>query len=192
MNKRPPGQKPIILGLGGTLRPGSSSELALRGALTAAAELGAETEIITAAELDLPNYDPERADTVKAAGLLVDAVRRADGLLIATPGYHGGMSGLIKNALDYLQALAGDPSPYLNDKAVGCIVSAAGWQAGATVLSSLRSTVHALRGWPTPLGVVVNSLSKPFGSQGDIVDAKTGQQLASVAGQVVTFARMCG
>jgi FMN reductase len=192
MNKHSTHQNPVILGIGGTLRAGSSSELALRGALRAAAKLGAETKIITAAELDLPNYDPERAESVEAANSLVDAVRRADGILIATPGYQGGMSGLIKNALDYLQALAGDPSPFLHDKAVGCIVSAGGWQAGATALNSLRSSVHALRGWPTPLGVIINSLTKPFGPQGDIVDAKTGAQLACVAGQVVTFARMCG
>ncbi|MEI9987020.1 MAG: NAD(P)H-dependent oxidoreductase [Aliidongia sp.] len=181
-------RKPVLLGIGGTLRPGSSSELALRSALAAATD--AETEIIAASDLDFPNYDPERADAVEGARRLIDAVRRADGLLVATPGYHGGMSGLIKNALDYLQALAGDASPYLHGKAVGCIVSAAGWQAGATTLTSLRTTVHALRGWPTPLGVVVNSMTKPFAADGEILDAKIGEQLTCVAEQVVTFARL--
>lgn len=183
-------RKPLILGIGGTLRPYSSSELALRGALAEVAKLDANTEIVTAAELDFPNYDPERAETVTQANRFVDAVRRADGLLIASPGYHGGMSGLIKNALDYLQALATDASPYLHDMAVGCIVSAAGWQAGATTLGSLRSTVHALRGWPTPLGVVINSMTKPFDAKGNVADEKLAEQLAAIADQVVTFARM--
>jgi FMN reductase len=190
MNQKIAKRRPVVLGIGGTLRPNSSSEQALRVALAAASELGAEIEIIPAQALDLPNYDPERAETVVAANALVAATRRADALLIATPGYHGGMSGLIKNALDYLQALANGPAPYLHDKAVGCIVSAAGWQAGASTLTSLRTTIHALRGWPTPLGVAINSMTKPFGPQGDVIDLKVGEQLATLSEQAVTFARM--
>ncbi len=181
--------KPIVLGIGGTLRPGSSSEQALRLALRAAADHGAATEIITADALDFTAYDPATADSVVAAQALIQAARRADCVIISSPGYHGGISGLLKNALDYLQGLADDPRPYLQHKAVGCIVAAAGWQAGATTLSSLRATVHALRGWPTPLGVVVNSMTKPFGPDGEIVDAKVGEQLAILGAEVVAFAR---
>ncbi|WP_313885753.1 NADPH-dependent FMN reductase [Fodinicola feengrottensis] len=101
---------------------------------------------------------------------------------MSSPGYHGGISGLLKNALDYLEVLAAEPRPYLHGKAVGCIVAAAGWQAGATSLMSLRSTVHALRGWPTALGAVVNSSAKPF-------DPKTRDQLSTVGRQVLDFAR---
>ncbi|MGC1304405.1 MAG: FMN reductase, partial [Caulobacteraceae bacterium] len=82
-----------------------------------------------------------------------------------------------------------DPQPYLHHKAVGCIVSAAGWQAGATTLSSLRSTVHALRGWPTPLGVLVNSANRPFGPDGEALDHKLGEQLAILGTEVTAFAR---
>jgi FMN reductase len=180
---------PVVLGLGGTLRPGSSSEQALRLAVRAAADLGAITEIITATELNFPAYDPETADGVAGTERLLTAVRRADCLIIATPGYHGGMSGLLKNAIDYLQGLADDPQPYLQQKAVGCIVSSGGWQAGATTLASLRATVHALRGWPTPLGVVVNATIRPFGPDGTCLDEKLGDQLAILSGEVTAFAR---
>ena len=81
----------------------------------------------------------------------VEAVRAADGLVIATPGYHGPVSGLIKNALDALDGLRDDERPYLEGRAVGCIVTADGWQACGTALASLRTIVHALRGWPTPV-----------------------------------------
>ncbi|VCU68629.1 NADPH azoreductase [Pigmentiphaga humi] len=183
------GRPPVILGIGGTLRPYSSSELALRLALEEARRLGAETELLVAADLGLPMYDPAQAHHVEAANQLLEAVRRADCVIFATPGYHGGISGFLKNALDYLQGLADDPDPYLHNKAVGCIVSAAGWQAGATVLASVRATIHALRGWPTPLGVAINSAQAPFGADGKVADAKVGEQLAALAGQVVTFAR---
>jgi FMN reductase len=177
-----------VLGIGGTLRPGSSSEQALRIALSAAAERGAATELLTARDLNFPMYDPGTGP-VAAAQWFIDAVRRADGLIIATPGYHGGTSGLLKNALDYLQELAGDPAPYLDGKAVGCLVTASGWQAGGTTLTSLRATVHSLRGWPTPLGVVINSSDRPFGPDGTVADAKVAGQLITLGDQVWSFAR---
>ncbi|MFI6347393.1 NADPH-dependent FMN reductase [Streptomyces sp. NPDC050560] len=179
---------PTVLGIGGTLRPGSTSEQAMRLALRAAAEHGLRTECIVAADLEFPMYDPGTRPLSAGALRLLDAVRRADSLIVATPGYHGGTSGLLKNALDHLQELAGDPEPYLHGKAVGCVVSTAGWQAGVTTLTSLRSTVHALRGWPTPLGVVVNSSAKPFLADGEAADPKVAEQLAALGEQVATFA----
>jgi FMN reductase len=178
-----------VLGIGGTLRPGSSSEQALRVTLSAAAARGAVTELLTARDLHFPMYDPGTGPVDAAAQWFIDAVRRADGLIIATPGYHGGTSGLLKNALDYLQELAGDPAPYLDGKAVGCLVTASGWQAGGTTLTSLRATVHALRGWPTPLGVVINSSDCPFGPDGTVTDAKVAGQLTTLGEQVWSFAR---
>jgi FMN reductase len=187
------GSKPApamkVLGIGGTLRPGSSSEQALRIALAAAAERGAATEIFTARDLHFPMYDPGNGPLDPAAARFIDAVRRADGLIIATPGYHGGTSGLLKNALDYLQELADDPTPYLDGKAVGCLVTASGWQAGGMTLSAMRATVHSLRGWPTPLGVLINSLDRPFGPDGTATDPKITRQLTTLGEQVTSFAR---
>jgi FMN reductase len=57
-------------------------------------------------------------------------------------------------------------------------------------LTSLRATLHALRGWPTTLGVAINSMTKPFGPQGNVIDLKVGEQLTTLFEQAVTFARM--
>jgi FMN reductase len=177
-----------ILGIGGTTRPDSTSERALRVALGRAQARGAAVDLLTARELELPMYDPGRAQP-PAAVRLITAARAADGIIVATPGYHGGMSGLLKNALDHLQELAGDPQPYLHDRAVGIIVAASGWQASASTLAAVRSTVHALRGWPTPLGVLVNSAAQPFAPDGTVADAGLSGRLAALADQVVDFAR---
>lgn len=187
--------KPFIVGIGGTVRTASSSEQAMRNALDVAKDLGAETAIITAAGLNLPMYDPYEPELTDDARHMIELVRKADGVFISSPGYHGGISGLLKNALDYLQVTANDPLPYLHNRAVGCIVTAAGWQAGVTTLTSLRSTVHALRGWPTPLGVMINSTLKPFGPDGSISDPKVADSLTNLSRQVVNFAnanfRLC-
>ena len=172
--------RPFIVGFGGTTRPGSSSERALREALDAAEAAGAETLLLRASELEFPMYRPDAPGTI-ASALFIDALRRADGIVIASPGYHGAMSGLIKNALDYVEELRDDPRPYLDSRAVGCISCAYGWQAAMTTLVSLRSVVHALRGWPTPLGVAINS--------GDPAENVT-TQLHLLGRQVLDFALM--
>ncbi|HEX4184045.1 MAG TPA: NADPH-dependent FMN reductase, partial [Caulobacteraceae bacterium] len=146
------GFSPTIVGIGGTTRPGSTSERTLIKALEAAERQGATTRLFGGAFLSkLPIYDPSTADSSAELGELLDTIRTADGVLIATPGYHGSVSGLIKNALDSLEGLSKDVRPYFEGRAVGCIVTADGWQACGTTLAALRTIIHALRGWPTPL-----------------------------------------
>ncbi|WP_163579655.1 NADPH-dependent FMN reductase, partial [Klebsiella pneumoniae] len=76
-----------------------------------------------------PMFAPERPDRSDEARALIAALRRADGIVISSPGYHGSMSGLIKNALDYTEDMRDDAQPYFDGRAVGCIACAAGWQA---------------------------------------------------------------
>jgi FMN reductase len=180
--------RPLIVGLGGTLSEASSSERALRYALDTAAAEGARTKLFTAEALDLPMYTVDRARRTPAAVALVDALAEADGVIIATPAYHGGISGLVKNALDYIEDLRADDRPYLDGRAVGCIVCAYGWQATTTTLVSLRSTVHALRGWPTPLGVAINSSQTRFDDSGLVSDPRCAEQLSALGRQVIDFA----
>jgi FMN reductase len=181
---------PLIVGIGGTLRDGSSSERALRIALAEAERLGATTRIFAGQLLNLPPYDPADPTRTAEAAEIVEALREADGVLIATPSYHGSVSGLIKNALDYTEDLRDDARVYFSDRAVGTIVCAAGVQAMGSTLATLRAIVHALRGWPTPLSAVVNSAQRPFDVDGKCTDLQVLQQLTLVAEQVVHFARM--
>ncbi len=180
--------RPLIVGLGGTLSEASSSERALRYALAAAAAQGARTKLFAAQALDLPMYTVDRSRRTPAAIALVDALAEADGVIVATPAYHGGISGLVKNALDYIEDLRADGRPYLDGRAVGCIVCAYGWQATTTTLVSLRSTVHALRGWPTPLGVAINSSQTRFDDAGHVTDDRCAEQLSALGRQVLDFA----
>jgi len=115
-------------------------------------------------------------------------LRRADGLIVASPGYHGSLSGLIKNALDYAEDMREDTRPYFEGRAVGLIACANGWQATGATLTALRSIVHALRGWPTPLGVAINTSESRFDASNEPSTPATAQQLDILASQVVEFA----
>jgi FMN reductase len=184
-----PADSPLVVGLGGTRRHGSSSERALTASLRAAEAAGARTIHFSAVDLDLPMYSPELADDDGEKGhQFLEAIRRCDGLLISSPGYHGGMSGLIKNAIDYIEELRDDERVYLDGRAVGLIVSAYGWQATTTTLIGLRAVVHSLRGWPTPLGVTINS-SQPVFDGDEVIDEAVARNLDIVGRQVVEFAR---
>ncbi|CAG4897067.1 NADPH-dependent FMN reductase [Paraburkholderia saeva] len=184
---------PLIVGIGGTTRAGSSTERALRIALSGAESAGARTHLFGGAFLhSLPHYAPESAALTREQRELIEAVREADAVIIATPGYHGGVSGLVKNALDTLEALRTDERPYLDGRAVGCIVTAYGWQATGSVLGSLRSIIHALRGWPTPLGAGINTLETRFETEDTCSDPKAAEQLATVGTQAATFALAFG
>ncbi|HEY5833882.1 NADPH-dependent FMN reductase [Streptomyces sp.] len=179
---------PVVVGIGGTTRPGSTTDRALRLTLAAAEQAGARTLFFGGDFLArLPMYqagDPVRTDE---SVQLVEAVRGCAGLVVASPGYHGGVSGLVKNALDYIEELRGDDRPYLDQRSVGCVVTAHGWQACGTTLGALRSIVHALRAWPTPLGATINTSEPVFDASGACLDVKAASQLALVGRQVVQF-----
>lgn len=179
-------RQPLIVGIGGTVTPGAGTEKALGIALAAAGRAGARTMMFGGSDLvHLPHY---LSTAVSDGGRrLVEMIRSADGLILASPAYHGSVSGLVKNAIDYIEETARDPRSYLDGVPVGLITLAYGWQATGSTLSALRSIVHALRGWPTPFGAGINSLGLTF-EAGRCSDETAQQQLERVGEQVVAFA----
>jgi FMN reductase len=180
-----------LLGIGGTTRQGSTSERALRFVLNhAQAQTGVVTEVFAGEALLLPHYDPAQTPNA-AAQHFIEAIRQADGIVLASPCYHGTVSGLIKNALDHIEALRTDTRPYLDGRAVGCLVVADGSQAMGSTLTTMRAIVHALRGWPTPYAACIDASQKPFGSDSaQPHEEAVAQSLKLVADQVLEFARM--
>ena len=180
---------PLIVGFGGTSRPGSSGELLVAAVLAQAERLGARTQLFGGAALAaLPHFAPERSERTVEQTAFVDAVRAADGIVIATPGYHGGVSGLVKNAIDLLEDLREDKRSYFDGRAVGLIVTAAGWQACGVTLMSMRGIVHAMRGWPTPHGITVNTVAQRAIVQGQVADPGVLESITQQARHVVEFA----
>jgi len=181
---------PYIIGIGGTPRAGSSTERSLAIALRAAEDAGAKTKLFGGAFLErLPHFNPSPAGPSPEQAELTEAVRKADGVILATPGYHGSLSGVVKNALDTLELTRNDERPYFHGKPVGIIITADGAQAGGTTLMAVRAIIHAMRGWPTPFGASLNS-SNLFDPDGECREPRDAWQIATVAEQVMEFARM--
>lgn len=181
-------KRPLIVGIGGTQRAQSSSELAARFALRRAALLDMRTQMFDGPALTLPLYNPSEASRDERAASFIQALRDADGIILAAPAYHGGISGLIKNALDYTEDMKADGRVYFDGRAVGAISCAGGWQAAGATLAAMRSVVHSLRGWNTPMGVMINTATKVFDGDG-CLDQDVERNINIMVEQVADFAR---
>jgi FMN reductase len=148
---------PHIVAFGGTMRDSSATGAVLAAALEYAESKGARTTLITGPALAFPHYEPGNAEKNPNIARYLEALRSADAVIVGSPGYHGTLSGLVKTALDYVEQLRGDERAYLDGLPVGTVATAAGWQAAVSTLQALRTIVHSLRGWPTPMGLAINT-----------------------------------
>ncbi len=185
--------KPFIVGFGGTTRPGSSGERLVRAVLGKCQEAGAATQMFGGSELAaLPHFEAARPERSTAQKDFVAAVARSDAIVIGSPSYHGGVSGLVKNAIDLLEDLRDADRVYFDDRPVGLIVSAAGWQGTGVTLSALRGIVHAMRGWPTPLGIAVNTeAGRLFDNNDRVADETVQRAIDEQARQIMKFVNNC-
>ncbi len=189
LTEGPEGQGPLVVGVGGTLRSSSSTEQALRQCLAAVERQGGRTKLYCGDDIDLPMYNPHEPARTQEAVQLIEALREADAVIVGSPGYHGGVSGLVKNALDYIEDMRADSRVYLDNKPWGCISCAYGWQAAVGTLNQLCGIGHALRAWPTPLGVAINSADQIWDEAGELIDVIVANQLDLLATQLLTLAR---
>ena len=174
--------------IGGSTRPNSSSEVAARICGARAEDMNVHVSYFLGRDLMFPIYDTESPDRAAAAQEFLDRLRAADGLVISSPGYHGALSGMIKNALDYIEELRDDERPYLDGRTVGCIGVAYGWQAAVSTLNQLRQIAHALRGWPTPVGAAVNAAVTGWEEVSGEAGASAAEHIRLIADQMISRA----
>jgi chromate reductase len=123
-----------LLGLSGALRKGSTNTLLLKEA----ARLMGDAEL-TLADLNLPLYDGdlEAAEGAPAGVIrLASQIKEADAVILSSPEYNKGISGVMKNALDWVSRLEGNPWV---DKPVALMSAAAGRGGGERGQVTLRS-----------------------------------------------------
>jgi len=172
-----------IVGIGGSLRPDSHSQIILSQAGQRVAALGAEVEILDLRTMPLPFCDggddyPDYPDVEK----LRTAVSQADGLILATPEYHGSVSGVLKNALDLMSF------DQLSGKVTG-LISVLGGQSNSNALNDLRVIMRWVHAWVIPEQIAVGQAWKAFGADGKLLDEKLSQRLDQFAQSLVENTR---
>lgn len=170
-----------IVGIAGSLREDSTSYKALNIAAQRVKALGAEVEILDLRQMKLPFCDggddyPDYPDVEK----LRTAVKEAHGLILATPEYHGSISGVLKNALDLMSF------DQLSDKVTG-LISVLGGQSNSNALNDLRIVMRWVHAWVIPEQIAVGQSWKAFNSEGKILDEKLSQRFDQFAESLVKY-----
>ncbi|MEN8893057.1 NADPH-dependent FMN reductase [Planktotalea arctica] len=127
-----------LLGLSGSLRAGSFNTQLMKAAITSFG--AAEVEI---GDLNLPLYDGdlEAKGIPEAVTKLAAQIAAADAIIVANPEYNKGISGVLKNALDWSSRVPGDA---FRGKPTLLIGAAAGRTGGETAYFMTRNCLAQL------------------------------------------------
>lgn len=172
-----------IVGIGGSLRADSYSQQALNIAAQRVQALGAQVEILDLREMRLPfcNGEEEYLDYPDVERLR-NTVKQADALILATPEYHGSVSGVLKNALDLMSF------DELSNKVAG-LISVLGGQSNSNALNDLRVILRWVHGWVIPEQIAIGQAWKAFGPDGKLLDEKLSERFDQFAQSLVENTR---
>ncbi|MBN3522805.1 NADPH-dependent FMN reductase [Paenibacillus apiarius] len=120
---------------------------------------GHEAIVIDLYQSQLPLYCPDSNEDNANVIRLKESVSSADAIVLATPEYHGSISGVLKNALDYLSF------EHVNNKVV-LSVSSAGGAVGVSSLTHLQTMVRNLHGINCPEWVSIGGDLRQFTEEG--------------------------
>lgn len=173
-----------VVGIAGSLRADSTTRIAVELALTGAAELADEVELIDLGDYDLPFCDgmyDENTETPEVHRLR-EAVASAGGIVLGTPEYHGSFSGVLKNALDLMS------DDEFGGKMVGLIAVAGGRLGATNALNGLRTVGRALHSWVLPHQVSIAQGSSVLRHPESDAFAEARDRLQELGRQVARFA----
>jgi NAD(P)H-dependent FMN reductase len=177
-----------VLGIAGSMREGSFSTHALKLVLEEAKRYGSDSRVLELREVRLPIYDPSRSAPEElyrdingtrknVLDTVTEAINWADAFVLATPDYHGSMSGAMKNFLDYFwEEFAG--------KTFGYII--ASHEKGLTVADQMRTSVRQCYGWSMPYNISING-GNDFNSEGRPINSTLANRIKMLARDLVTY-----
>jgi NAD(P)H-dependent FMN reductase len=182
-----------LLAFAGSTRAESHNKKLLRLVAKAAGAAGASVTMLELADLALPLYDGdlEQAGGIPEGGLrLKAAIAAHDGLLIASPEYNGGLSAVLKNALDWASRRDGDEPALASYKGkVAAIVGASpGRLGGARGLIALRQVLTSCGVLVIPTQFALAEAQKAFDDVGRLIDAAHQATVDNVAKSLVETA----
>jgi len=170
-----------VLGVGSSMREGSYGTRALKIVLDRMEKLQAETHLLDLRTVKMPTFNPNSSvQSSKRIREVTEEVNWADVFILATPDYHGSMSGPIKNFLDhYWQEFAG--------KTFGYICTS--HEKGLTAMDQMRTAVRQCYGWSLPYGISVNG-EEDFNEAGEIVNSLLAKRLRMLARDLIVYGKL--
>jgi FMN reductase len=140
---------------------------------------GCEVDLLDLAEEPLPHFNPDTTYSAAHYGPLRERVHRADVLVLATPDYHGSVSGALKNFLDHFWK-------EFTGKLFASVV--ASHEKGLTATDQIRTVVRQCYGWSLPYSV---AYAEPDDvKDGEIVSAALGKRLEMMVRDLRIYGRL--
>ncbi len=175
-----------IVGISGSLRSGSYTRRVVGIALEGAEETGAETQLLDLREYDLPfsSGNPRERNYPPDVYKLREQIRNADGVILGSPEYHGGISGVLKNTLDLMGFKE------FEGKLIGLVGVSGGLMGASNALVSLRNVGRALHAWVIPEQVSIPEAWKKFNPDGSLKDEALRGRLKRVGEQVAHYSSL--
>lgn len=120
-------------------------------------QAGISVEQIHLSDYDIPIYKPREKEVPAGVQAFVDRFTQADVHVWLSPLYHGGMAGVMKNALDWLELSSSNQPAYLTNKVIGLTCWSAGNQAMQGI-TSMDQVAKALRAWTLPYQISISNM----------------------------------
>jgi chromate reductase, NAD(P)H dehydrogenase (quinone) len=185
---------PRILALAGSTREASYNKRLVRVAAAGARAAGAEVTVIDLRDFPLPLYD---GDLEASAGLPAHAIRLKDlfkahgGLLIGTPEYNGGMSGVLKNLIDWVSRRGDDERSLaaFTGKVGGLIAASPGAFGGMRSLAQLRQVLSGIGVLVIPEQRAVGRAGEAFDDAGGLKDPDQQAAVEAIGARVADLLR---
>lgn len=165
-----------LLGIAGSLRAGSFNASLIRAAGAAAPDGVTVATFDRLGEIPPYNDDEKQKAIPDAVAALAGRIRAADGLLISTPEYNYGVSGVLKNAIDWISRVPDQP---FRNKPIGVMGAAMGGLGTARAQYDLRRSFIFLDGLVMNRPeIFVGAAHTKFDDNGVLTDEPTRDILA--------------
>lgn len=174
-----------VVGICGSLRLQGWTRATLKIALAGAEEMGASAELVDLRDYDLPFCTGEDSTAERpSVQRLRQRISEASGVILATPNYHGTLSGVLKNALDLMSMRE------FEGKVVGLIGVSGGRMGGMSTLNALRAIGRTLHAWVIPSEAWIFDADTAFTADGQLKDTRSEQRVREVGRKVARLTRM--
>jgi len=173
----------MIVIISGTNRPGSNTRKVSAHVEAIYKSSGVKTQLLDLAELPPEIFSPV-SYAAKPAGFskFTDAILAADGLVIVTPEYNGGIPGILKYFIDML------PFPESFEQRPVCFVGlAAGIWGALRPVEQLQAIFGYRNAYVFPERVFMPGISKLLDESGHFTSPDMGKRLQNQAAGFVGF-----
>ena len=159
-----------VMGISGSYGNDSNNSKLVKLGLEILSNLGADTYFWDLNEKPLPLVGEEGSWENKNVSEFQNLATEVNAYLLSSPEYHGCMSGVMKNQLDWIY------SKHVGGKAFA-LMSTLGGQSNSNTLNQMRIAVRWIHGWAIPEQIAVPNIKQAFNDDGMLNDEKLTERL---------------